>query len=288
MLLVNLNKSKIMKQILLLTDFSKNSINAIHYALHLFKAYECNFYFLHVENSKAYISDDLVMGGGQSLYDSVLKKSKNKLIKLVNGIEKKFESDNFKFQSLVDYDGLSEAINQVVASKAIELVVMGSNGVTGASETVFGSNTINVIRNVDCPTLVIPEGFPYKKPTELLLPLDLDDALHSKAFSALLNFTKPFSDRIHLLRINPKAELAQRRDLDTNYINGFDKALNYVYHAIEDVPMEFAVSCYTQTHPIDLMALLVQKESFFERFFTGSSTTKISNQLRVPLLVFHS
>ena len=126
-----------MKNILLPTDFSKNSINAIHYALHLFKEDECRFFVLHVESSKGYLSDDLVMAGNQSIYDTIVKKSKQKLAKLIDAIKTEFKNKNFSYQMLVDYDGLTDAINQLITKKSIDLIVMGSNGVTGAKETVF-------------------------------------------------------------------------------------------------------------------------------------------------------
>lgn len=277
-----------MKQILLPTDFSANSINAIYYALNLFKGQNCDFHILHVESTKGYLSDDLVMSGNQSIYNSIVKKSKNKLAKLIEDLKIEFKSDNYSFYSLVDYDKLTDAINQIKISKSIDLIVMGSNGVTGAKEIVFGSNTVNVIRNVDCTTLIIPEGFSFRKPSEVLLPLNLDDTLSSNAFSELLSYTKLFSNKLHLLRLLPNSKTSKVQEKDAQHIDNLIKDLDYKYHIIEGVPMEFAVSCYTQTHHIDLTALLVQKESFFERFFTSSSTAKISNKLRVPLLVFHS
>ena len=277
-----------MKQILLLTDFSENSVNAIHYALNLFKDDKCNFYILHVESSKSYLSDDLVLGGNQSIHDTIVKKSKHKLSELIENLKAHFKNDNYTFHKLVDYDSVIDAVNQVKTSKAIDLIVMGSNGVTGAKETIFGSNTVNVIRNVNCPTLVIPEGFLYVKPSEVVLPLDLNDVLNSNAFVELLKFTEHYSDKIHLLRLIPNNELSQELEKDTKYMTTHMKNINYAYHVINDVPMNYAVRCYTQTHDINLSALLVQKEGFFEHFFTSSSTSKISNTLRVPLLVFHS
>lgn len=73
----------------------------------------------------------------------------------------------------------------------------------------------------------------------------------------------------------------------TEHIEKHLKGINYEYHVVSDTPMDHVVNAYTQTHSIDAIALLVQKESLFERFFTGSSTTEISKKLKVPLLVFH-
>lgn len=276
-----------MKQILLLTDFSDNSINAMRYALQLFKDFKGTFYVLHVESSKAYISDDLILGGSQSIYDSIIKKTKNQLSQLLGDLKSEFKDADYTLKPLVDYDGFTVAINQILISKSIDLIVMGSNGVTGAKETLFGSNTVNVIRNVNCTTLVIPEGYKYKKPSEVLVPLDLDETLSSNAFSDLIKFADRFCDKIHLLRLNLHNGNSKERQNDAEQLSTMAKDLKMVYHVIDNVPTEYAVSCYTQTHPIGLTALLVKKESFFERFFTGSATSKISNTLQVPLLVFH-
>ena len=275
-----------MKQILLLTDFSKNSINAMHYALRLFENDKCQFYVLHVESTSAYISDDLVMSGGKSVYESLVKKTKHRLLKLIDDLKSEFNNEKHSFHEVVDYDGLTTAINQVKTSNAVELIVMGSNGVTGATEAIFGSNTINVIRNVNCPTLVVPEGFAYREPKEVLLPLDVDKALNSKAFLQFLNITEPYRNKLHVLRIIEGNDASKVED----EVRGVDLlvSVNFDYHVIDDVPIEYAVSSYIQTNHIDLTALLVKKETLFERFFVSSTTKKMSNELRVPLLVLHN
>lgn len=277
-----------MKNILLLTDFSENSINAMRYALQLFEGYVCNFAVLHVEISTSYISDDLMLAGNQSIYDSLVKKSKHKLAKLITKLESEFKNKDFNFEIIVDHDILTDAIKQILTSKHIDLIVMGTNGITGAKEVVFGSNTINVIRKVDCPTLVIPKGFRYRTPKEILLPLDVLDSLSGKAFSDVIKFTKRFSKKIHLLRVKPHNEDSKEEQKDKENINAFLTDIRHEYHVITSVPMAHTVDSYTQAHPIDLTSLLVQKESLFERFFIGSPTTQISNTIRVPLLVFHS
>ncbi len=277
-----------MKNILLLTDFSKNSINATHYAHHLFKDDVCTFFILHVKNSASYTTDDLMSTGNESIYNALVKDAKDKLANLVMVLQSDFNSEKFAYKTSVDYDILTDAVNQLIASHSIDLIVMGTNGVTGAKEVVFGSNTINVIRQVNCPTLVIPKGFTFRKPKEILLPLDLMDSLSGAAFANTIKFLKRFGERLHMLRIKPHNENSKEEKKDQEHINYFLKDLDFKYHVVSNVPMNYTVDCYLQTHKIDLTTLLVQKESLFERFFIGSPTTKISNSIREPLLVFHS
>jgi len=277
-----------MKNILLLTDFSENSINAIRYVLQLFKEDHCNFFVLYVESSTSYITGDLMLAGNQSIYDALIKTSKTKLEKIIIDLKHEFKSNKFKFTKIVDHDVFTDAINQVITSKAFDLIVMGTNGATGAKEVVFGSNTINVIRKVDCPTLVIPEGFKYRAPNAVLLPLDVFDSLSGTAFTDILKFTKRFDGKLHILRINSNNEATSETLKDHDHLNYFFKETDYEYHVVNKIPMDHVINCYTQTHPIDLTMLIVQKESLIERVFMGSSTSQISNKIQVPLLIFHS
>jgi nucleotide-binding universal stress UspA family protein len=274
-----------MKNILLLTDFSKNSINAMRYALNLFENSICNFYILNVENSSVYASADIISAGNESIYNSVIKKIRDRIKKLIVELENEFKNSDFSFYSLVSYNDLTEAIKQIHISKDIHLVVMGTNGVTGTKEIMFGSNTINVIRDISCPTLVIPEKYTYKMPKDILLPLDLADSLTGNAFMGVVEFAKKFSEKVHLLRILPTDEALPEEIKDIEYMNSILTKTQNKYYKIINVPMHYVVSCYLQTHAIDLIALLVQKESFVERFFTGSTTKQISNKITVPLLV---
>ena len=277
-----------MKNILLLTDYSENSINAMRYALHLFKDDLCHFYVLHVQRSTSYTSDDLILAGNQSVYNAIVKKASQELEKIVGPLENAFKNENFTFETIVDFDVLTDAIKQVIKSRHIDLIVIGTNGITGAKEAVFGSNTINVIRKINCTTLVIPEAFTYRKPKEVLLPLDLFDSISGDAFNQVVKFVQHFSNTLHLLRIKPHDEDSNEQKKDQKHISYFLKEIDYKYHVIKNVPMHYAVSCYSQTDNIDLVSLLVQKESLFQRFFIGSPTTRIRHKITVPLLIFHS
>lgn len=277
-----------MKKILLLTDFSETSKNAIRYALQLFKDELCTFYVLFVQDATAYTSDDIITSSSTSLYDSLINKHHKKLITYVEALKAEFETENFKFKTIVDFDSLVDAIIQTVKSKKIDLIVMGTNGATGAKEIVFGSNTLNVIRNVDCKTLIIPENFDYTPPKSMLLALDPVDTLDGKAVRNFFRFFDNHDINLHVLRMNSSDHLKNLEYDDKESLGHHLKDNNYIYNLIDDIPMENAVSTYLQTNAVDVLSLFVQKETLLERLFIGSSTTKINKNAEIPLLIFHS
>ncbi|WP_053992855.1 universal stress protein [Mangrovimonas sp. TPBH4] len=280
-----------MKTILLLTDFSQNSINAIRYALNLFKTQEIQYYMLHVKSASAYTSDDLIAAGPKPIYQSLIEPAKKKLASLVDTLQREFSLPENSMEYLVDFDILTNSIQQVIASKGIDTIVMGTNGATGAKEVIFGSNTINVIRKVDCPTLVIPEGFEYRAPNNIVLPLDEGTTLDDTAFTDnIIKFVKTYGKLLHILRIDPHhSKHTNHAHLDDlEHMEVLKDHVDSHYHTINNIPVYYAVHSYIQTHPIDLVTLITHKERFFERYLSTSSTARISNNLILPLLIFHS
>ena len=62
------------KRILVPTDFSKNSLNAIHYALELYKSVDSDFYFMNVYQVDGYTIDNMMMlpEPGEPNYEAAL------------------------------------------------------------------------------------------------------------------------------------------------------------------------------------------------------------------------
>ena len=166
-----------MKRILLPTDFSENSLNAIHYALTFFKGIPCEFCFLNIQKPSEYVTGEIYTSSPteSTIYDSVAKDHKEKLNELVLRYEKEYEQQPFTFDSIFDFDVFVDAIQQVVNTRSIELIIMGTNGATDAAEVLFGSNTLKVIRNVNCPILAIPEGFQYQQFASVLFTYKKED-----------------------------------------------------------------------------------------------------------------
>lgn len=273
-----------MKTILCLTDFSKGSDNAIRYAVQFFTDSNCTFHVLHIHKTDSFTTDNLMLASRGSIYDTIVKAPKEQLEVYINELQKEFKNDKHAFQEHIDFDSFNQAVLQAKTSYNADLIVLGSNGATGAKEVVFGSNTLNVIRHIDCPTLVIPEYYEYKPCKAVLLPLDSEDDLSGEPFNQIIDFTKSHKIQLHVLRVNSSENETETILADKSNLAIF----NCDYNSIKDVPIQHAVNSYLQTKKIDLMALIVQKESIFERVFFGSSTTKISKTAKLPLLIVHS
>jgi nucleotide-binding universal stress UspA family protein len=272
-----------MNRILLPTDFSVNSKNAIEYALQFFNGQSCSFYFLNIQKTSEYIMDDIMSGTpGSSVYQVILKDNEEQLKKFVSTFQEKYANEEYEFLPSVDYDILSDSIKQKIESEKIDLIVMGTNGVTGASEVLFGSNTLHVIRHVDCPVLAIPEGSAFKKLQSVLFTVSSCKEIKPEGIKPLKHVLDMYDPKLHILEIKTKKD-AETHDCAT-LLNDVFSDTKFESHMLKGIPTPFAIDAFVQLINVDMHALFIEKESLLDRFIFGSETAKISYRSNVPLL----
>ena len=274
-----------MKKILLPTDFSENSKNTIDYTMALCEKWECTFYILNVQKQSEFLLDDL-MGSpaNTSVHEAIAKDNESDLKAFVLDIKKKYKNKNFSFKSLFDFDSLTAAMSQVVTAKEIDLVIMGTNGATGAKEVVFGSNTLNVIRKVNCSILTIPENYKFSGIKSVLFTTEDCKDFNKNGIKPLTDILSTYNAKLSTLDLDFVNSPDKLDDHKSCLKNLFDEK-DFTYFRVEQVPSVMAISTITQLHNYDIHSLFIEPKSFFERFLFGSNTGDISYNSQLPLLI---
>ncbi len=275
-----------MKNILLPTDFSENSKNAVVFALEFFKGNSCNFYFLNVQKTTDFIMDDVMSGApGSSVDEVILQDNKKQLKEFMVPFQEKYTREAYKFLPFVDFDALTHSIQQLMGSENIDLIVMGTNGATGAKEVLFGSNTLQVIRNIDCPLLVIPENVTFEKMESVLFTVKSCKEMSHEKTKPFKQILELFHPQLHLLKIK-EARQETKHNCDSCLVDSLQE-IQFESHTLSGIPTPIAIDAFIQLIPVDLHATFVESETFLERFLFGTNTAQISYGTRVPLLILH-
>jgi nucleotide-binding universal stress UspA family protein len=274
-----------MKNILLPTDFSENSKNAIRFAMKFFEGETCTFHILNSQKPSSYITADVLYGSpGTTIHEAILNDNKIELEKTIRFCESIAEKEKYTFVPKIDFDNIVDAVNQAVALNNIELIVMGTNGATGAAEVIFGSNTLKIIRNVDCPVIAVPQGYAFSKIASVLLSLNYQYIVSEKSLNIISEIVKKHKASLNILEIEEEnIELATKR----NYTEEVFKEIGFERFSIKNIPAAMAINAFEQLIPIQLHAMVVERRSFLDRFIFGSETSKISYGSSVPLLILH-
>lgn len=274
-----------MKRILLLTDFSKSAENAIQYALRFFEKETCHFILMYVHRPNDFTLSELIQHPKEDIYNSLLKNEKEALEHDCQILRDSNKNPEHHFEHLIDYDDFLSAINQVIDLKDIDILVAGYNGASNVMETLFGSNTLQIIRHIKKTTLIIPRDYLFVEPKDLLVPLTNDDHLNSKGFQEILNLMESHHPRFHFLRVTQEKKDSLKAKEDELQLVQFEG--DYRYHIVHGVALHDAVLTYEQVHTIHLTGIIAKKETVIQRLLEGSSVTKISKSLSLPLLIVH-
>lgn len=275
-----------MKTILLPTDFSQNSLNAINYAIKMFKDVDCTFYVLNVHKASSFISDDLMTASPSvNLYQAIIDTAKKSLDNLIQSIESKNNNPKHKLFPIVDYDNFIDSINQICEVKKIDLIVMGTKGASGLEKVFFGSNTVRVMQRGSVPVLAIPDNFKYKKPKKIAFLSNYLTKYDSKDLFVLQEIIQSNHSTAHILHVSQDVALTEVQEKN---INRIDKLFTDSSHKFIDLKGEEVfkeVNDYIKLNDIHLIAMVNKKHSFFERFFTTHTVEDFGFKSDIPILV---
>lgn len=260
-----------MKNILLPTDFSENSWNAIAYALQFLENASCNFYALHVPNKNS--KTDI----------------KKKFQELYSRISSTFsKNSNHRFYTLIPQNSFIQAVREQVEDKKIDLIIMGAKGVSSEHSDVVGHYAENVITKVKCKLLIVPENAHYKMFDEVAFPTDFTLATDIQILAPITTFLDKKSSSLRILHINKVTNhLNQHQQENKALLEDFLEEREYSFHFLSNTNIEAAVDAFAEQKDIDLMIMYAKNLNYFKQILFHSNVDHISYHTRIPFLILH-
>lgn len=271
------------KRILLPTDFSDNSWSAIVYALKLYKDEACVFYFLNsiaVEGSTmANLSNKLL----KIMKENALKE----LLELKDMAEKSNINSNHRFEIIISTKDLNPAIEMAVKTYEIELIIMGTQGATGAEEFLFGTNTVHLINNLrTCPVLILPEEFDFAEPKQIAFPTDFNHFYSEKEIEPLLKLADLYNAKIRVVHINVEESLDELQQYNLIVLKSFLQNYEHSFHWMPNYAKKTTeIKDFITELGIDILVMVNYKHGFFEKLIKEPVIKKMGSQPMVPFLV---
>lgn len=279
-----------MMNILLPTDFSDNSWNAINYATEFLKNKACNFYILNVNSlENVFVGDYSYNPTPEILGEINIEQSKPKLKELIKRISQDIKPNKkHKFYSLSDYSYFLESIRKHVNEKNIDMIIMGTKGASGLKKCIIGSNAGDVITKVKCTTLIVPENAKYSNLKEIAYPTDL-------TLTYPLNILEPFTDilnsvnaNLRIVHINDSnASLSPEQHSKKDLLNDYFEDFKPSFHFLTNKKVENAIQCFVESRDIDMIAMVAKNLNYFQSILFHSKVEKITYHTRIPFFVLH-
>ena len=279
-----------MKNILLPTDFSENSWNAIAYGIQFLKDFHCNFYVLNVNKLSNLVDEEIRYTPSlDTIEDVYIKPAKKELHRVLNRISSTFSTnDKHHFYTIADHNFFIESIRNQVEDKKIDLIIMGTKGASGLKEYITGSNTGAVITKVKCKTLVVPENATYKEIQEVAFATDFILSYSMQTLSPILDLLNTTNASLHITHIHKENEqLNANQQANKELLEDLFDSHEHSFHFLSNQKVEDAVQRFTESKNIDLMIMVAKNLNYFQQILFHTKVEKISYHTHIPLLVLH-
>lgn len=266
-----------MKKFLVPIDFSDTSLNAARYAVDLTKgipAAEIILYHVYSSISFASITSK-EEGSRQKVSESEL-----------NQIKIKIGEGNDNISCVVEEGSFVENIRDYSLGHSIDMVVMGITGSSRITQVFMGTNTLNVIRNISCPVLIIPPDATFEGMKKVVFTSDFKDVARTTPFNSLKKILDEFKPELDILNVDSEhyveltEEFKKEREAMEDKLSSYHPNFSFLraYDFLE------GINDYVETRNIDLIITVPRKHSFLSQLFKTSHTKKLAYHSNVPII----
>lgn len=276
-----------MNKILVPTDFSPNALRAIDYAVQIAKINQATIYVIHA--CEHLFQPDLENILPKEEYNT---KQTDEAFSKLELIRRSIEETENVLVNIQLYSGtITDTIVIAAEEHQADLIIMGTLGISGVNDFIFGSKTAAVIKNTSIPVITIPVEYDWNPPSKFLLAINHFDEVADTLFPAL-DLARVFKAEVRIIVFTDE-EKAGAAEFVANAkdIKFAEDKLRKIYsdmvinaEHLSGRHFEESINDYIDTNKIDLLVMMTHKRSFIRSIFNRSLTRKMSYHSKVPIL----
>lgn len=270
--------------ILVPTDFSPCSINAIRIAVDLCKRTGAD---LHLVNA-IHVPTPHIDMGGEALIEPVLRGYEEEVERKFNALDdeipglKDVKHDHKAFVSFT-----IDAIYTAIETKHIDLVVMGTKGSHDKLEKMLGGISSEVIRIAEVPVLVVPENVKSFYPKKIAFAADFEKIDSLGGLEPLKYLISLFNSEVVIVNVTENDKFPFSKLVEGFKMDKFFKSIPHTFKTVHSDNVKEGLFKFIVDSNVDMVVMVPRKHTLFERIFKSSATKKVAMEVTVPLLTFH-
>jgi nucleotide-binding universal stress UspA family protein len=274
-----------MKKILVPIDFSEQAEFAAKVAAKIAKETDAKLVLLHLLDLPTDVIDPSNYGNNSNSPITLLymKRAQEQFEKLT----KRYFLKNIKVEKSVVFHNPFEGIIEESKRLDVDLVVMGSQGVSGFEEMFVGSNTERVVRHSSVPVMVVKNEIDDFKLNDLVFASDFEDE-YKPSLKKIIGFAKKFNAKIHLLRIITPSYFESSYVIKKK-INSFIEGSgieDYTINLYNDRSIEEGIIHFGKEIGADAIAINTHKKRGLTHILNSSVSGGITNHAIRPVITF--
>lgn len=285
-----------METLLALINNPLNSDDFVSYSAEMASDMKFNLHFLYIQNPALYsLSSGSAAATAHPVGSEVeITRLEEERKNAVKSIEKKLEDFKKSVSADININVSSETgamdmvVNRLVVEGEADMILLENQNEEGL--WILDSTNSQLIIKAKCPGWLIPKGLKYQPYRKIVYATDYN-LKDIQVLNNLKDMTGRFSPEITVLHVtgSGRKEIEKKPEFEKSIAEqtGNDKiSVEYIKEE-KDRDLGETINDYAEKADADLIVLLKENKTFFERIFTPSDTKKVIKKAGLPVLMYH-
>jgi nucleotide-binding universal stress UspA family protein len=270
-----------MKTILVATDFSNASDNAVNYGAALAGAFNARLILFNAYQVPIPVSETPIIISREDIESGLQYKMKAETKRLEAAHTINISTDYKEGPA-------ANTILKAAGEEKADLIIAGMKKTGKGVRRIFGSVVTTLARKANIPLLVVPEEATYTPVTTIALANENDLAPDTdyRILDSLREIAERFHSKVYLVRIAENRFKEAFEVLNSPFkLTRMLRTLDPVYQSIEGKDIPVALDDFALRYHVNILAMLPHKHSLMERLFFKSTTREMAFETHLPLLI---
>jgi hypothetical protein len=275
-----------MPNIIVCTNFSETSRNALSYTCSLINSQENkqNFSILLLN---VYTIPATYSGDGIALVtiNNALDNAEDDLHEELEWVHEEYPHLNVNGKVTTGrlLEGIKNEIDEMVAS----LVIIGAGGHYGELWS-WDRNILNALRDLTVPVLTIPPDVTFTPLQDIAFACNLKNINQHTTFERVRNIIELTKATLHVVYVTAQEIKPGSKEAENEVIvHEKLKDINPVYHTLFESQVVGAIGRFVENKKIRLLLVMPIRHGIWENLFSKSHTKELARLNRLPIMALH-
>ena len=274
-----------MKTIVVPTDFSKVSLNAVKYAADMACVLNTSLSLLHVVGvPKNFIDASPPIYNVSELIEDAEKELNELRDKILTRTE-----DRIRISVKAIVGEVVSAIADHCEGLNTYTIVMGAETTGPVERLIFGGKTVSSVRRLSWPLIVVPDKARFRDIRKIALACDFREVVETIPVKEIGRLVNACSAELYVIHVSPENRNAFNREIDeeAGWLHEMIGRFEPKHHFIEGTDVEKGIIEFADKNDLDLLIVIPKKHNLVKKLFRRSHSKQLVLQSHVPVMAIH-
>jgi nucleotide-binding universal stress UspA family protein len=271
-----------MKKILVATDFSSASTNAVNYAADLAEKIYADLILLHAAAVPVNISEVPVM-----INDEEIKKDAEKNIYQLKKELEKRTAGKLTIETKVEIGTFFHTLKETCGEIKPYMVIIGARGKSQIEKLFLGTHAAYSLQHLSWPIMAIPPKATFGGIKKIGLACDFDKVVESTPINEVKRLVTDLNAELHIINIGRKEKYNPELVFQSGLMQEMFVSLKPDYHLITGEDLDIGLLDFATMRHLDILIVLPKEHNIIDKIMHKSHTKEFVAHTHVPLLALH-